>query len=195
MGLLSIYFDTTNKKLVRGVSDDTVFQIPDQHQEDSPIIDLKVLKQVNWLFSPFYERIPLAGYALQISVGTAGSILASQNTFELSADGYMLNGELGLNTDGINALADGALVMFEVRLLSGTSYYRLTTEIRIRKSVALAASLSAPAEGTPLSKEEANALYHAKAGLRSFVMQTSDGSRSALVYLNDDMTLRAEEIV
>lgn len=168
MGLLSLNFNVTQKQLVNGLTDDGVFLLPELHQEDSPTIDLQAFKRENFNSpGPAFSRVSLAGYALQISIGSANSILASQNTWTLSADTYTLSAALPLNTAGINALADLTQQIFEARLSDGANFYRLQAPVIIRKSVALADTLSDPATGTPISREEANLVFMKLNGVSS----------------------------
>lgn len=197
MGLLALYFDVTSKVLRRGLQDEDVFLLPDLHQEDSPTIELNVIKRNSYdALTQHFSRVSLSGYSLQISVGSAASVLASQNVFTLSGDGYTLSGAVGLNTAGINALADGTTQIFEIRLSDGTNFYRLQTSCVIKKSVALAASLSVPATDTALGRIEAASTYIPSNDARSFTMLSlPNGSKRFLVYFHDDGSFRTEEIV
>lgn len=159
MALLSLNFDVQTGQLVFSETNPTPFTLPALHQEDGPTIEFRALKRIRQNASPFFERINFSGYDLLISVGTAGSILASSNTWTASDGNTLLTGRLDLNTAGITGLADGAESILEVRLFDGTGYYRAQQTCRVKKSVALTSSLQAVVNDIALGKREASRTY------------------------------------
>lgn len=195
MAFLDLHFDTTAKRLVRGATDSGVFSIKELFQEDGLPIDLQLLRRASYFNDPLYEVLTVTGMGLMISVGSADSVLASQDVWSISEDGKHFEGCLELGTTGMNALADGAVVTLEVRvLLNGTTYYRTQQNVVWRKSVALAGAAAEPAVGTGITKEEANASYLPKTDVMSFTMISRDSSKRALIYLDNDGSLKARPI-
>lgn len=159
MAILSLNFDTQSGQLVFSETNPTPFTLPALHQEDSPTIEFRGLKRIRQNSAPFFERIAFSGYDLLISVGIAGTIYASANTWTASDGNTLLTGRLDLNTANISALADNTEVIFEVRLFDGVGYYRGQQTVRIRKSVALTSSLQAVVNDIALGKREASRTY------------------------------------
>src|ERR1051325_11017712 len=137
MALLNLFFDVVSKRLVTSASKGGVFQMPDLFQEDALTIDLTVLQRTNVGDPATFAVVNIANYALLVAIGTAGNALAVQATWTKNGDNSIFSGVLALNVAGINALADGAAQIFEVRIFDGTSYYRTQVPCVIRKSVAL----------------------------------------------------------
>lgn len=159
MALLNLYLDTQSKRLVFSETQPVSFVLPDLHQEDSPTIEFRALKRIRQTTAPFFERIPLNGYDLLISVGIAGTIYASAGTWAASDGNTLLTGRLDLNTAGITALADGTEVIFEIRLFDGVGYYRAQQVCRIKKSVATVSTLQPVVNDIALGKTEASRTY------------------------------------
>lgn len=170
MALLNLYFDTQSKRLVFSETQPTPFTLPDLHQEDSPTIEFRALKRIRQSTSPFFERISLSGYDLLISVGIAGTIYASAGSWISSDGNTLLTGRLDLNTAGINSLADGTEVIFEIRLFDGVGYYRGQQTCRVRKSVATSGVLQPVVNDQALGKVEASRTYVPIQGCTGFTM-------------------------
>jgi hypothetical protein len=192
MAFLTLNFDLTSKCLVKSLNNSGLYLLPDIFQEDTLAIDLSVVQRISFVTPPFFSLVSLANYAMQISIGTAGTVNASQNTWTTNGDNTVFSGVLALNTAGINALADGASQIFEVRLLNLTSYNRGQAPVTYRKSVALAGALSIPPTDTALGKTEAAELYmpyELPAG-RGITLVSADGTKKLLRYLDNDGTPR-----
>lgn len=197
MSLLDLNFDVTSKVLVRGLTVPSPFSIPSLYTEESLPMSFTALRRVSWIDgdSPIYERVAMSGYALQVSIGSASSVLASASTWAISADGYSLSGTMDLNTAGVNALADGASKTFEVRLFDGTNYYRTQQPVAIFKSVAVSGVAIPLPSPTALSKDEALAVFLPRNDIRSFTMLSlPTGAKRGLAYFHDDGSWRVEEI-
>ena len=159
MALLSLHFDTQSGKLVFSETQPTPFSFPELFQEDSPTIDFRVLKRIRQNTAPFFQRIPLTGYDLLISVGVAGTIYASASSWIPSDGNTLLTGRLDLNTAAISGLVDNTQTVLEVRLFDGVGYYRTQQSVRIRKSVAITGTLQAVVNDIALGKREASRTY------------------------------------
>ena len=194
MALLSLFFDVTSCKLVRGLHDASVFSLPEFHQEDTLTIEVTPVKRVGWIFPPFFGYVGIGGYSLYAAIGSAGTVLASQDEGGFTKDVayHTFTGSINLNTAGINALADGTEKTFELRLFDGTNYYRCQSLCRIRKSVALAAALATTPSDVALGAKTADALYMRKKGKpgEGVELTSEDGTKSALIWLDNDGTIR-----
>lgn len=160
-GLLPINFVVNKKLLCFSEVDPAKILLPSFHQEDVVQIRFKALKHTSNT-RPFLEKLNLSGYALAIYVGTVGSIKASALAWTTVDNGYALDGELNLNTADINtALGSNSSVSltFEIVLSVGTVKYRMTQEITVKKSVAIAGSLVPVAGDTALGSLEAARKY------------------------------------
>ena len=186
--LLRLYFNTTEKQLVFSETDATPIRLPDIYQEDILSIEFMALSRVRQL-PPFFERLNLAGLNLIISIGIAGTVHASQNVWTANGDNTILTGDINLNTAGINALADGASLIFEILLDDYRGHFTVT----YRKSVRLAASVvSVPGE-VALSKTEATRVYVARQGAAGagIILTSPDGLKKRILVVLNDGTFQA----
>jgi hypothetical protein len=189
--LLRLYFNTTLKQLVFSETDYTSLLLPEVMQEDILSIEFMALKHISQTY-PFFERINLAGMTLIISIGIAGTVHASQNVWAPNADNTILTGSINLKTAGIDALADGATLIFEILLSDFRGHFPVT----YRKSVRLAASIvSVPGE-IALTKTEAKRLYVEKEGAAGagILLTSADGTKKGILYWDNDGSLRSEPI-
>lgn len=193
MSLLILNFDVLNKRLVRSISNSGLFQIPDIHQEDQISIQLNTLQQISYLSAPFFSAFNIANFALQISIGTAGVVNASQNLWTKNTDNTQFFGTLNLNTAGINALADGVQRIFEIRLTSATEAYHFQQYVTYHKIVAATGALAVIPDDRGLGAIEASEIYmpyELPAG-RGYTLVSADGTKKILHYLDNDGTERA----
>lgn len=170
MALLNLFLDTQSKKLVFSETQPVPFTLPDLHQEDSPTIEFRALKRVRQTTAPFFERIPLSGCDLLISVGVAGTIYASAGSWTASDGNTLLTGRLDLNTAGISALTDGTEAIFEIRLFDGVGYYRAQQVCRVKKAVATIGTMQAVVNDIALGKTEASRTYVPQQRATGFTM-------------------------
>jgi hypothetical protein len=193
---LPLYFETRSKKLVFSSTDATEVVLPEFHQEDTITLELYAQTRIAQWDGQLFERILLSGFSGYVAVGSANNVLASQNSFTSTDDGYGLIGNLNLNTAGINALADGASSTFEIRLFNGTSYYRGQYAVTIRKSVALAAAIVTVPGDTALGALEAQRTYVRRIGAAGEGQEftSPDGTKKVYMYLDNDGTMRYEPI-
>lgn len=194
--LLPLFFDVLNKRLVMSQTNPDPFLVPALYQEDSYVIDFTALLPTGNPFVPIYNRLNLAGYQLQISVGSAAVINASATVWIPNADNTVLTGTLAMNTAGINGLADGASQLFEIRLFDGTNYNRGQQNVTIRKSVAVTGALIQPAQGTALSTDEAARVYARKEGraAEAIILTSASGLKRCILYCHDDGSFRGEPL-
>jgi hypothetical protein len=192
MALLDLFYDVTANRLVISQTNAGAFTFPPLYQEDTPDLSLMVLKR-NAIFAtrnnPTYSVVNVGSYGLQVSIGSAGTILAAQDTW--ANDGTTFTGTLALNTSGINSLADGAATKIEIRL-SGPSFYRTQLECKIYKSVALSGAVVPIPGDTPLGVKQAEASfvsYTIPPG-KPILWQSKDGTKKTLQYLHDDGEMR-----
>ena len=194
MALLPLYLDAAKRTLVKGISDSATFGIGALTQEDTLILEVHLLKRVSYLLDPLYSQEALAGYSLTVSLGSANDPIAQQTSFSLSADGYSMTGNLGMNTSGINALADNATTIFEVRFSVGGGYYSAQQIVSIKKAVALAGAVSDPPGDTGLGVNQATGMFLPKNDVSAFTMLSQDASKRVLVYVHNDGSFRTELI-
>jgi hypothetical protein len=195
--LLPICFVTNDGGLVYSRSNQTGFVIPPLYQEDGLPLEVSAVKRINHSPDVPFEVINLAGYALKISIGTANSILATQEAWTLSADGTSLSGTLDLNTAAINALADTyTSARFEIRLNNGVSFFRGQFEVVIKKSVALAGAVNPVVSDTALGRLEAARTYMKKEGApgEGFILTSADNLKKCFEYLHNDGGRRSEPL-
>lgn len=193
---LPLYFETRTKKLVFSDTDATEIVLPDFHTEDTITLELYAQTRTAQYIAPLFERISLSGFSGYVSVGSASNVLASQNSFTATDDGYGLIGNLNLNTAGINALADGASSTFEIRLFDGSSYYRGQWPVTIRRSVALSAAVVTLPSDTALGSLEAQRTYVKRIGAAGdgFYLTSPDGTKQVYCYLDNDGSFRTEAV-
>lgn len=191
--LLPLNFVVNTKQLAFTETNPQVFPIPTLYQEDNLVIHFKALKQIAVLGPNFLEKLPLAGYGLQICVGSPGSIKANVNAF-IVIDNYTVQGELNLATVDINNAFAGAnevLLTFEILLKLGGLPYRGAWPVLVKKSVALAGALVPPPGDMALGSLEAQRLYVPQNDCTGFVMKNKAGTKRALIFLDDDGLLQA----
>jgi len=197
MALLDLYFEVLSKTLVFSETNPRTFRLPDLNEEDKITIQFRALKKIRESVAPFFERISLASYDLQISVGSANSILASASSWTISDSNTLLTGTLDLATAGISALADGTTKTFEIKLSSGgTEAWRGQFVVTIRKSVSIASSLNPVVNDTALGVNEADRTYMRKEGRagEGWLVTSEDGLSRGLLYWHNDGSFRAEAV-
>src|SRR6185369_8560469 len=102
--LLPIFFDVVNKRLIKSATSSDQFLIGSLYQQDIYSIEFQAFKPTGLAFGTTYSQVNLSAFSLQISIGSAGVINASANTWTPSADGTKLTGVLDLNTTNVDAL-------------------------------------------------------------------------------------------
>lgn len=183
-GLLPINFVVNEKYLAFSETNPRKILIPSFNQEDILQIKFKALKRISESF-PFLEKLNLTGYALQISIGNVGSILANNITWNLTENGTALEGELNLNTAPLLAAltADSVNLIFEIILSTASVKYRMSQVVAVKKSVVLTGALVPPPTDTALGKLEATRLYVPLADCPGFVMKDEVTSQRCFVHL------------
>ena len=184
---LPIILDVVTKRLVLSYRDATIFTLPPFQNTECIPIAFCAVKQVSIFRQPIFEKIPLAGYSLQISIGSAGTVLAAQNTFTLSSDGYALTGVLDLNTAGISGCADGANALFEIRLFEGTHLTYAQTSVTLCKSVYTTGVLVPVPTDTALGLLEARRMFPMRDGAAGdgLIFTSADGSKRIFAYCDN----------
>lgn len=199
-GLLPIIFDTKSSRLVFSETDSSGVILPDLYQEDGVYIAFQAVKQINRTQLPFFEKIPLSGYALRISVGVAGNpyAQATPGDFVLSSDGYVYNGNLNLNTAEVDAAFSSATFFdttLEIFLSSGSTVHRGQFSVKIRKAIHTTGALVPVATDRALGAQEADRTYVRKeAAAGDYEVKTTPSGRRFAFYAHDDGTFRGEEI-
>lgn len=193
---LPLNFDIVSKRLVFNELNPRVFQLPEFNEEDTFEIEFRALKRVRESVAPFFERVSLASYSLQISIGSANSILASATSWTISDGNTLLTGTLDLATAGISALADNTTKTFEIKLSIGGSPYRGQATCVIRKSVSIAASLNPVVNDTAIGVLEVDRTYLRKEGRagEGVLLTSDDGLARGLLYWHNDGSFRAEAV-
>lgn len=196
MALLDLYFDLQTKRLVFSTTNARTVNLPDMYREDVFTIGFRAVKRVRSIGNPLFEAVTLTGYALTISIGSADSALAQATSFTLSDSDKLMTGTLTLSTAGINALSDGSISIFEIKLSSATETYRGQFPVTIRKSVATSGALVSVIADTALGMLEADRTYVRKQGRagEKIILTSEDGTKSGLIYWDNDGSFRAEAI-
>ncbi len=196
MALLPLWFDVVNKRLVVSPSNPDPWFLPTLFNEDIHSIEFGALKPTGLPVNPYFTRITPTGYSLVISVGTSSSILAQQASFTPSSDALLLNGNLALNTAGINALADGATVFFEIKLTDSAGPITFQQSVIVKKRVASSGTLVPIAGDSALGALQAERQYVRKQGLAGerqiFVSQ--DGLSAVEMWLANDKAFHIDPI-
>lgn len=160
-GLLPINFIVNQKILCLSETNPAKILLPAFYQEETIGIRFKALKYISHTF-PFLQKLNLSGYALQISVGSAGSIKANAITWTPAENNTALEGDLALNTADINtALGSNNEIQltFEINFKLAGLPYIAQFPITVKKRVALAAAL-VPVDGdSALGSLEAKRTY------------------------------------
>lgn len=198
MGLLPITLDTARRKIVISPSNSDEFLLGNIYQEDILQIQFQAIKPTgNVIGSNRYEVLNLTGYALDICVAAVkGTPLAQATTFTISADGKTLEGDFNLNTAGINALADGASLYFEVNLSYASKPTRAQQVVTYVKAACVSGSLVAVPTDTALGSLAADRTYVRKEGRagEAIILTSADGTKKGILYWHDDNSFRAEPI-
>ncbi len=196
MAVLPLWFDVVNRRLVVSATNPDPWLLPTLYQEDVYEIEFGALRPTGLPTNPYFSRVNLAGHSLAISIGSAATVHASATTWTPSSDSLLLSGSLSLNTAGIAALADGAQVIFEVKLTSATGPIRSQSTVQVRKAVNVAGSLVPVAGDTALGFLEADRLYVRKEGRpgEGFILRSEDGTQMAYIQLTNTGTLEASPL-
>jgi len=196
MSLLKLVYDITTKNLIRDQNLSGIFELPPLQQRDQVPIDFRVVRQISWSEAPFYEAINLSGVALRISIGSAGTVDASATAWTEVNGGESLSGVLDLATASLNALTADTTRQFEVQITGAAGGpYSGRYACTIRTAVYVAANEVPVPTGTPISREEAIALFMQRNAVRSFVAYSvPNGTKQFLCYLRDDGSLAADPL-
>lgn len=196
MAFLPLYFDTVNKQLVKSESNPGLFTMPDISQEEVLDIELTPLRRISYTTPPFFGRHMTSGLALVISIGTAGTVNATQSTWAEINGGATFSGSLDLSTAGINALTEGAAQIFEVRITGSVGLSRGLFNVRYHKGVNTSGTVQPVVNDTALGRVEATRLYvpQVMAAGQSMQWQTESG-RTFIEYMHDDGTKHIEEVI
>lgn len=196
MALVDLFFDIKTQRLVNSIIDEGDFSIKKLYQEDTLEINLWVYKRdYTSVFGNMFTVEDISSTDLFVSVGDAGSVLASQGTFSKVNNNQTFSGKLALNTAGLIAVLTDAGVTktFEIRLFKAPDiYYRTSFPITIYKSVALAAAVTTASTSPALSQNEAAATYvpFALPAGRGLKFTSEDGTKQGTLYLDNDGTFR-----
>jgi hypothetical protein len=193
MALLPLFLDMSGKRLVNKRTDAGIYVLPDFFTEDTLDIELTLFQRISWTTAPYFDYVDISNYALFISVGSAGSVLASQGIWTKNTENTIFSGTLSLNTTGINGLSGSPTnKIFEIRLFDGTNYNRAQFNCVIRKSVALEAAVTLPGTDTALGAIEASEIYipYKLPPGRSITLVSADETKETMLYLDNDGTVR-----
>lgn len=198
MALLDLYFDLQTKRLVFSETNGRTATLPELYREDSFTIGFRALKRVRIVGTPLFERVNLSSYSLTISVGSADTPLAQAgpSAWTVSDSGTLMTGTLSLNTAGINALADGTITLFEIKLSSGGEPYRGQFNVTIRKSIATSGALVSVGTDVALGVAEADRTYarHVGRAGEAIILTSDDGLKQGILRWDNDGSFRAEPI-
>jgi len=200
MASLNLFLETITKSLAGGLNMPLGLQLPALRQEESLSLAISVITQISQFTAPLYELKTLTGCSCRVNIGTAGASIAEANpaAFSIDVTGTKFIGTLALNTAGITALTDRQSgVYFEILVTeaSGATYGR-RFPVFIEKAIYLAGSLSTPAGDTALGKLEAARTfvkYEGDAGAQ-IILKSADGTKRAVLYVDDDGSVRFEPI-
>ncbi len=200
MALLVLYFDLSSKNLAFGPQGPGGAILPVLKQEGALSLHVSFIRRV--AVDPFgqasYEIVNLAAWSLRVSIGTAGSVLATQNTFAVDSTNTKFVGALALNTVGINALTDRqAGIYFEINYTDadgGGDGRRF--DCLIEKAIYTSGAVIVPPTDMALTELKASRLYMKKEGApgEGYILKSEDSAHRVFTYLHNDGTLRSEEV-
>lgn len=184
--LLSLFLDYRNKQFVFSENDPTPYTMPPFTEEDILSVEFTLLKRVN-IVGQIFQKVPLSGYSLTLSIGDATTVYAQASSFTATADGFALQGYFDLSTSGITALAEGATAYFETKLTTGNTVEKARTTVTVQKGVATSGALTPVAGDTALGRLEANRVYVPKVGaVGDSIILKSAGGVSLMLRAVDD---------
>ena len=194
MSLLNLFFDISSKRLVNSLNNSGLYLLPEIHQEDIWTITLTACQRINFSSPPFYSVLNIADYALQISVGTVGTVNAQQSSWDRINNDQQFSGSLNFNTASINALADSVDQTIEIRLTATDAAYHALQTVKYRKIVAPTGTVAPIAGDRALGVNEADQRYLTYEN-NGFTLVSQDGTKRAFIYLDNDGSLRGPPIV
>jgi len=198
MALLTLFYEATSKSLAAARNLPLGYQLPALRQEDIVSLELSILKSISEFSQTPNELVNLTGYSARVSLGTAASVLASQNTFTIDATATKLTGLLNLNTAGVNALTDRQSGIYLELLFTepggGISGQRFP--VFIEKAVFMSGTVVAPPSDVALGRLEAQRTYVAKEGAagEAQIFTSADGLKKIIKYAHNDGSMREEPI-
>lgn len=197
MPSIDLYVEVTSKTLVFGLSSGVPFRVPDLHTEDNYVFRVFPLRRRSYVSAPYFSFEGAAGYQVRIAIGTAGVINAYVDLTDVTDQNRGVTGPaLSLDTTQINALADGAEQILEIKLFDGTNRFRVQQRVTIRKSVSLAASLIPVVNDTALGSNEAKGTYvtYELPPGKGLIFNSKTTGKRKLWYLEEDGEMRLIEI-
>jgi len=172
---LEFALQTSTKLLSKSSLVDVGFTMPPLTIGETLSFAITVCKPNPTVGTRALATIPGAGTSVKVSIGTAGG--ASLNSVSLVANGDIHEGDLALNTAEILALTAPLTKDLEFEILSGTGYWKMLFPVTLGNRLATPVTVPATPADEPLGKNEAAALYAAKAGTDQIIFRDqTDGS-------------------
>jgi hypothetical protein len=198
---MNLYIDIDRKVAVQGKSNNTFRPVPPFTQGDGEPMVIYLLK--NWSGTT-YEYVPVSGITLQVALGSkSGSTTVyytQQFTWTPSTDlaNPYWSATLPMNTNGINALLgskETATAWLEVKKIeSAVALVVLSKKVIVEGTVIKPATLTVPANQTPLSAEAANAAFLGRVITGSFDVINPTTGKGFRVSAAEDGTPKEDPI-
>lgn len=171
MGLLRLYTDTTERKLVKSQYSTAGYGLPAVIQGETLSLELMFLTPnvAAGINSP-YSILNISAYSLRVGIGTQGGTPATQqSTWSTAPDGSYFFGVLPMNTAGIATLLGSntqVSTTFEIELsLAGSPDKPILIPITVKKPVLPLGSPDPTPGVTYVTTEQATATYARLYGL------------------------------
>jgi hypothetical protein len=163
------------KRLSKSSVVDSPFTLPSFALGDTISFAITLVKPNPAGGSVALSTIPGAGTSVKATIGVAGG--AELNSVSLVANGDVHEGDLALNVAGILALTAPLTKDLEFEILNGSGYWKMLFTVNLTNRLATPVTVPATPADEVLGKNEARALYAAKAGCDQIVMiDQTDGS-------------------
>ena len=174
---LEFWINIATKKLSRSSAVDSPFTIPPLviGETISFAIGLAKPNPAGQFGTVSLSVLPGAGTSVKATIGVAG--VAELNSVSLIANGNVHEGDLALNVAAILALSPPVTKDLEFEILLAGAYWKVPFVVTLAQRLATPVTVPANPAEEALGKNEARALYAAKAGTDQIIMiDQTDGS-------------------
>jgi hypothetical protein len=195
MAQYSLYVDVVANQLVLSDQSNQQVDMPPLVQGDTPTFNIYLLnRNATYPVSNPFSIQSTAGLSLQVAIGTrvGNSTLYYTQQFAWTADAQnkYFTATLPLNTvaiDGLLNSASDASAWFEIKYLQNlVATTVLDKQVTIKASVIKAGALVVPPGQTPISAENANAVFLKRRIQGAIELVSPDGTRTAVLYVSND---------
>jgi len=172
---LEFAINTATKRLSKSSIVDSPFTLPGFIIGETISFAITLTKPNPAGGSVALSTIPGSGTSVKATIGVAGS--SELNSVSLVANGDVHEGDLALNVAAILALTPPVTKDLEFEILSGSAYWKCLFTVTLGNRLATPTTVPATPADEALGKNEAAALYAAKAGTTQMIfIDQTDGS-------------------